>query len=152
MSKNVIFAGPILAGVEPITHEKPVVGTPLPGTIVHSDSSNGTVHFTTANTTQMGSLLSVMSNRRELGQDVTTAWTAGDLGVAYIPRPGEIYNVRVAAATYAANAPLTLSGTSGRLTSTLATGDLTLATFADTPGAYSAGDLAAVRFIAGKTK
>jgi len=148
MSGNVIFRGPVT--VEPLTVERTIVGTPLPGTIVHSDSASTTVHFTTATTTQMGSMLYVLSNRREIGQDILTAYEAGALGIGCIPRPGEVYQARMAGATYAANAPLTL-GVSGRLTNTLAAGDKVIAIYVDTPGAKSAGDLADVQIVAGRT-
>lgn len=145
MAKNVIYRGPIAQ--EPQTIERVVDGTPLPGTLVHSEA---TTHFVTMSTTQMSSVASVMSNRREVGQDVATAWVAGELGLAYIPKPGETYQVRMAAATYTANQPLTVTA-SGRLTNVLAVGDKIFAAFVDTPGAYSAGDLADVQFFAGRT-
>jgi len=145
---NSIFRGPITSEIQ--TVENPVVGTPLPGTIVHSDATDSTKHFTSVTTTQMGSLTSVLLNRTEIGQDTITAYVEGELGLAAIPAPGQTFQVRMAAATYTANQPLTITA-SGRLTNVLTSGDKIFAVFKGTPGAVSAGDLADVQFIVGRT-
>jgi hypothetical protein len=138
MAGNVIYRGPIKD--EPETINLPVAGAYLPGILVTESASALTV----ATASDMQEELLVLSNARYVGQDVTTAYTSGDTGVAYRPRPNELYQVRMANATYAKGAALTI-GASGYLT---AVGDeeVIYAYFDDTPGAYSAGDLADVRW------
>lgn len=137
MAGNVIYRGPVKD--EPETVNLPVAGAYSPGIMVTSDGSQLTV----ATASNIEDDLLILSNRRFYDQDVTTAYASGDTGVAYRPRPGEVYQVRVAAATYAVGATLTI-GASGYLTAT-GTSERVLAFFADTAGAYSAGDLADVR-------
>ena len=115
MAGNVIYRGPIKDEPETVS-DKTVAGAYLPGILVTESASALTV---------------------------ATAYASGDTGVAYRPRPGEIYQVRVAATTYAKSDPLTV-GASGYLEDAAA-GERVLAFFEDTPGAYSAGDLADVR-------
>jgi hypothetical protein len=137
LSGNVIYRGPVKD--EPETLNLPVAGAYLPGIMVTEDGSNLTV----ATAADIEGELLVLSNRRFYGQDLATAYASGDTGVAYRPRPGEIYQARLAAATYAKGDKLTI-GASGYLTKT-STSERVLAFFDDTPGAFSAGDLADVR-------
>ena len=138
MAGNVIYRGPIKDEPETVS-DKTVAGAYLPGVLVTESASALTV----ATGANIEDDLLVLSNRRFAGQDVATAYTSGDTGVAYRPRPGEIYQVRVAATTYAKGDPLTV-GASGYLEDAAA-GERVLAFFEDTPGAFSAGDLADVR-------
>lgn len=134
---NVIYRGPIKD--EPETVNKPVAGAYLPGILVTESATALTV----AVAADMEKDLLVLSNARYVGQDVATAYTSGDTGVAYRPRPGEIYQVRLAGATYAYNAPLTV-GASGYLEAT-STAEKVVAYFQGTAGAITAGALADVR-------
>lgn len=134
---NVIYRGPIKD--EPETVNKPVAGAYLPGIMVTESATALTV----AVAADMEKDLLILSNRRFVGQDVATAYASGDTGVAYRPRPGEIYQVRLAGATYAYNAPLTV-GASGYLEAT-STAEKVVAYFQGTPGAITAGALADVR-------
>lgn len=137
MAKNVIYLGPITN--EPQTVDRVCTGALVVGSLAYSNAGVMTV----AAAAQDGLELFIVNNRREIGQDVATAYTSGDMINAYKPVPGQKYQVRVAAATFAVGEKLTV-GASGRLTNVLATGDIVQAYFADTAGAYSAGDLAAV--------
>lgn len=138
MSGNVIYRGPIKDEPETVS-DKTVAGAYLPGVMVTESATA----FTVATASDKEADLLILSNRRFYGQDVATAYASGDTGVAYRPRPGEVYQVRLAAATYAKGDALT-AGASGYLTKA-ASGDRVLAYFEDEPGAVSAGDLADVR-------
>ena len=109
MAGNVIYRGPIKDEPETVS-DKTVAGAYLPGILVTESASALTV----ATGANIEDDLLVLSNRRFYGQDVATAYASGDTGVAYRPRPGEIYQVRVAATTYAKSDPLTV-GASGYL-------------------------------------
>lgn len=130
---NVIYRGPIKD--EPETVNLPVAGAYLPGIMVKVASGDLTV----AAAADIEDDLMILSNARFMGQDVATAYTSGDTGVAYKPRPGEVYQARLAGATYAANAPLTV-GASGYLEAA-ATGERVIAFFKGTAGAITAGTL-----------
>ena len=134
MAANVIYRGPIAS--EPQTIDCVGTGTPLPGTIAYKNAGV----LTTAAAAQVGAKLYIVNNRREIGQDVATAYASGDLLNAYEPVPGEKYQVRSAAVTHAAGNKLAL-GASGRLTNVIAAGDNVVAYFDGTAGAVSAGDL-----------
>ena len=138
MAGNVIYRGPVTSGWQPRTvSDKTVAGAYLPGTFVEEAAST-LVQLTTA----LGKLPMILSNLEFKDQDIDTAYTSGDTGLAYHLEPGQVYQARLAAATYAKDAPLTI-GASGRLTAATA-GTVVVAFFSDTPGAYSAGDLADV--------
>lgn len=137
MAGNVIFRGPIAR--EPETLNLPVAGAYLPGIMVTEDGSEMTV----ATAADIEGELLVLSNMRFKDQDVATAYTSGDTGIAYRPQPGEVYQVRLAAATYAKGDTLTI-GASGYLTKT-GNSERVVAVFDDTPGAFTAGALADVR-------
>ena len=137
MAGNTIFRGPI--NREPETLNLPVAGAYLPGIMVTEDGSD----FTVATASDIEAELLVLGNMRFKDQDAATAYTSGDTGIAYHPQPGEVYQVRLAAATYAKGDTLTI-GASGYLTKT-GNSERVIAVFDDTPGAFSAGALADVR-------
>ena len=143
MAGNLIFRGPI--GREPESLNLPVAGAYLPGILVTESGAALTV----ATAADMTEELLVLSNIDFKDQDIATAYTSGDTGKAYRPESGQVFQVRLAGATYAKGAPLTI-GASGYLT---AAGDeaVIYAYFDDTPGAYTAGDLADVRWGFGVT-
>lgn len=135
MAGNVIYRGPVTSGWQPRTiSDKPVAGAYLPGTFVE-ETATELVQLTTA----LGKLPMLLSNMEFKDQDVATAYADEDTGVAYHLEPGMIFQARVAAATYAKDAPLTI-GAAGRLTAATAETPV-VAFFSDTPGAKSAGDL-----------
>ena len=134
---NVIYRGPIKDQAE--TVNKAVAGTYLPGVLVVESATALTI----AGATDTEKDLLVLSNADYAGQDVATAYLSGDTGVAYRTRPGEIYQVRLAAATYAYNAPL-MAGATGYLTAAT-TGKRIVGYFQGTAGAVSAGVLTDVR-------
>ena len=135
MAGNTIYRGP--AQKQPITVQREVSGAYMPGTFVE-DTGAALTQITTA-LAKRPLLLGVQDY---MGQDVTTAYTSGDTGVAYEIESGMMFQVRLAAATYAANAPLTIAA-SGRLAAATA-GTKVVAFFNDTAGAYTAGALADV--------
>lgn len=130
---NVIYRG--ATADEPQTINLPVAGAYLPGILVKSDGAELTV----ATASDIEAELFVLSNARFAGQSVSTAYVDGTTGVAYKTRPNEPYQVRLAAATYAASDLLTI-GASGYLTKATS-GDRVLARFAGTAGAITAGAL-----------
>ena len=135
MAGNVIYRGPVTSGWQPRTvTDKPVAGAYLPGTFVE-ETATQLVQLTTA----LAKLPMILGNMDFKDQDVATAYASGDSGVAYHLEPGQVYQARVAAATYTLNQPLTI-GASGRLTAATAATPV-VAFFSDTPGAKSAGDL-----------
>lgn len=137
MAGNVIFRGPNTR--EPETLNLPVAGAYLPGILVTEDGAELTV----ATAADIEGELLILSNMRFKDQDVATAYTSGDTGIAYRPQPGEVYQARLANATYAKGDTLTI-GASGYLTKT-GLSERVVAVFDDTPGAFSAGALADVR-------
>lgn len=136
MAGNRIYRGPVEE--QPRTVNLPVTGALLPGTFVEN-TATALVQITTS----LAKRPLVLSNVEFKDQDIVTAYTSGDTGVAYEIEPGMVFQCAVAAATYAKNAPLKIS-TAGRLAAATTAGDIVVAFFDDTPGAYSAGDLADV--------
>lgn len=132
MAGNVIFRGPI--DHQPRTVNKPVAGAYLPGTFVE-ETATELVQITTA----LAKRPLLLMNMEFKDQDVATAYADEDTGVALELEPGMIVQARVAAATYAKGAPLTVAA-SGRLAAATAA-TVVVAFFDDTPGAKSAGDL-----------
>lgn len=137
MAGNRIYRGPATTGHEPRTVNKPVAADYLPGTWVE-ETATQLAQITTA----LAKRPLLLSNVEFKDQDIATAYTTGDTGIAFEPEIGQVYQSRMAAATYAKNAPLTIAA-SGRLTAAT-TGTRVVAYFDDTAGAYSAGDLADV--------
>jgi|AntRauTorckE5430_2_1112549.scaffolds.fasta_scaffold00453_16 hypothetical protein len=138
MAGNVIYRGPVNSEAESVSDKK-VAGAYLPGILVTESATE----FTMATAADIEGDLLILSNRNFFEQSVATAYADEDTGVAFRPRVGEIYQVRLANATYAKGANLTI-GADGRL---IASGvsERVFATFDDVPGAYSAGTLADVR-------
>ena len=132
MAGNRIYRGPV--DWQPRTTSKPVTGALLPGSFVE-ETATALVQLTTA----LAKLPMILSNLEFKDQDIATAYTSGDTGIAYHLEPGMVVQARMAAATYAKDAPLTIAA-SGRLTAAT-TGTVVVAFFSDTPGAKSAGDL-----------
>lgn len=135
MAGNVIYRGPV--DKQPRTIQKEVAGAYLPGTFVE-ETATQLAQITTA----LAKLPLLLGNADYAGQDITTAYTSGDTGVAYELERGQVYQAALAAATYAKDAPLTIAA-SGRLAAATA-GTKVVAFFSDTPGAYTAGQLADV--------
>ena len=135
---NVIYRGPAKDEPETVS-DKTVAGAYLPGILVTESATALTV----ATGSNIEDDLCILSNRRFFGQDVATAYASGDTGVAYRPRPGEVYQVRLAGATYAKGDGLTV-GASGYLEAA-ASGERVLAFFEGTAGAVTAGTLNDVR-------
>lgn len=146
MAGNKIYRGPVDKQPHTIS-ERLVNGALLPGVVCTDDGTD----LSLAVAADMGKKVYILSNREFYDQDVATAYADNDSAIAYEPLPGERYQVRVAAATYAHMDPLTL-GASGRLTKVATIGDVTVAYFDDTAGAYSAGALADVIIGGGNTK
>ena len=130
-----IFRGP--ADRSPHTVSLPVSGAYLPGTIVEE-----TATALTQITTAVDKRPLVLGNLDFKDQDTVTAYTSGDTGIAFIPMPQDVFMAAMAAATYAKGAALTV-GASGRLEAA-GSGDVVVAFFDDTPGAYIADQLADV--------
>lgn len=133
MAGNVIYRGPVAK--EPQTINLPVAGAYLPGILVVSNGST----LTQAGVANAVSQLFVLSNVRFKDQDVTTAYASGDTGVAYEAVPGEVYQCRMAAGTYALGDPLTVDA-NGRLAA--AGLDVPIVAHCAQAGTFSAGDLA----------
>ena len=111
----------------------PVDGALLPGTLVTSDGDQ----LSAAAAATVGPPM-VLSNVEFSNQTISTAYVSGDTGIAYMPIPTDMFQVRVAAGTYAYNAPLTYAA-SGRLAAA-GSGDAIVA-YCREPGTFSAGDL-----------
>ena len=140
MAGKVIFRYP--TEKQPTTvSDKPVAGAYLPGTFVEETATQ--LVQVTAHTAAAGKLPLLLTNRDWYGQDVVTPYASGDTGAAYELEPGYIVQAALAAASYTANQPLTI-GASGRLQAAVAA-NVVVAHFVDTPGAYTAGQLADVQ-------
>lgn len=135
---NVIFRGPITDQPETVS-DKTVAGAYLPGILV----TEGASALTVATAADIEADLLILANVDFGGQDIATAYTSGDTGVAYRPRPQQVYQVRLAAGTYAVGDKLTI-GASGYLEAT-STSERVLAFYAGTAGTLTAGTLADVR-------
>jgi hypothetical protein len=132
MAGNMIFRGPVTH--QPITVNKPVAGAYLPGTFVE-ETATTLAQITTA----LAKRPLLLMNQDYKDQDIATAYTSGDTGVALELVPGMVVQARVAAATYAKGDPMTIAA-SGRLAAAAAETPV-VAFFDDVPGAKSAGDL-----------
>jgi len=136
MAGNTIFRGPITH--QPVSVSKPVAGAYMPGTFVE-ETATELVQITTS----LGKLPLILSTMEFKDQTVTDAYADEDTGIAFALVPGMVVQASLAAATYALNAPLKIAA-SGRLAAATTAGDIVIAFFSDTPGAYSAVDLADV--------
>ncbi len=135
MAGNTIFRGP--TDRQPRTISRQVAGAYSPGTFVEDDGTN-----LTQLVTAVGKRPLILGSLDFGGADIETAYTSGDTGVAYELDVNQHYQAALAAATYSKDAPLTI-GASGRLTAATA-GSRVVAYFNDTPGAFTAGQLADV--------
>lgn len=146
MAGNVIYRAPIERQPRTMS-DRTVAGAYKPGVLVTDDGSELTI----STASDMGEQVFVLGMRDFYGKwDATTApaetaYDSGDTAVAYIPEPGQVYQARVAADTYAKGDKLTLDA-SGYLAKAVDSpaGDVVYAYFDDTGAAYSAGDLADV--------
>jgi hypothetical protein len=134
MAGNSIFRGPVSDSRQPRTVNKPVATALLPGTFVEETATQLTVL-----TTAVAELPMILGNQDYYNQDIAQAYVAGDTGVAYHLEPGQVYQVRMAAATYTLNQPLTI-GAAGRATAAVAT-SIVVAFYSDVPGAVAADGL-----------
>ena len=134
MAGNSIFRGPVSDPRQPRTVNKPVATALLPGAFVEETATQLAVI-----TTAVAKLPMILSNQDYMEQDTATAYVAGDTGVAYHLEPGQVYQVRMAAATYTLNQPLTI-GASGRATAATAA-SIVVGFYSDVPGAVTADAL-----------
>ena len=111
MTANVIYRGPVER--EPETLNIPVATTPLPGIAV---TIGATLAAATSGTGRFG----ILSNRRMYGQDINTAYAAGETGIVYRVEPEQEYQVRTAAAAYTKGQELTI-GAGGSFVAAAAT-------------------------------
>jgi len=132
---NVIYRGPVAS--EPQAINLPVAGAYLPGTFVTSDGAE-----LTQATTAVDQKIYLLSNRRFMEHGIADAYMADDTAVAYEVAPNEVYQARMAAATYAKGDALTVAA-SGRLAAA-ASGNPIVAYFDGTAGAVTAGAFADV--------
>ena len=142
MAGNVIYRGPVAK--EPQTINLPTAGAYLPGIFV---KSNGTVLTQATVGTGKNYLL---GNLNFKDQDIVTAYASGDTAVAFDCLPGEVYNARMAAATYTKGQELTIDAT-GRLAAAVAT-NVVVAVFDGPTTALTAGTFADVIIANSYTK
>lgn len=135
MAGNLIYRGPLDRQFRTIS--KPVAGAYLPGTFVE-ETATTLAQITTA----LGKRPLLLANVDHVGQDITTAYASGDTGLAIEIEPGMTVQARLAAATYAKGAPLTIAA-NGRLAAATAETPV-VAWFEGAPGEYAAGALADV--------
>jgi len=136
MAGNNIFRGPLTRS--PRSVSKPVAGAYLPGCFVE-ETATELVQIATS----LAKLPMILSNIDFKDQTVATAYADEDTGIAYHIEPGDVYQARMANATYALNAPLKIAA-NGRLAAATTAGDIVIAFFSDTPGAFAADALADV--------
>lgn len=110
---NKIYRGPFER--EPQSVNLPVSGAYLPGILVLASATA----LTMAGAADHEKQLRVLSNVAFDGQDIKTVYTSGNTGVAYVPKPTDIFQCRMAAGTYAKGDPLTVTA-NGRLTAATA--------------------------------
>lgn len=132
---NSVYRGS--ARKQPETVNLPVSGAYLPATFVESTGS-----ALTQITTAVDKRPLLLGNRDFYSQDITTAYTSGETGVAYKLEPGMEVQAAMAAGTYAYGAPLTVAA-SGRLAAATA-GAVVVAWYDQAGATLSAGDLADV--------
>ena len=133
---NVIYRGS--TQVQPETVNLPVTSAALPGSIVVVVGETVVV----AVAADVEKNLLVLSNNEFIGQAVSTAYVANETATAYQTKPGDKFQARMAAATYAVGDLLSI-GASGRLEAAVS-GEVVIARFTGTAGAIGAGVLADV--------
>tara|TARA_R110000850_G_scaffold41829_1_gene107899 strand:+ start:204 stop:638 length:435 start_codon:yes stop_codon:yes gene_type:complete len=131
---NVIYRGS--TQVQPTTVNLPVTSAALPGSMVVVVGETVVV----AVAADVEKNLLVLSNNEFIGQSVETVYVSGDTATAYETKPGDQFQARMAAATYAVGDRLSI-GASGRLEAVV-TGEVVVARFTGTAGAIGAGVLA----------
>lgn len=136
---NRIYRGPC---GEFRTVSKPVAGAYLPGSFVEETATQ-----LSAITTAIAKRPLVVMNLEFTDQGLDDAYVTGNTGLAIELEQGMRIQARMANATYAFGAPLTI-GASSRLTAAT-TGTRVVAYFKDTAGAYTAGQLATVEIADG---
>ncbi len=117
---HVIYRGPVER--EPETINLNVATALSPGVVVKKNTSGGV----SVATDPTGRLL-ILSNRRFLGQDINTAYAAGETGVQYRVEVDQEYYVQLAAAAYTIGQELTVGA--GGVLKAAAAGDIVVATF-----------------------
>lgn len=118
---NRVYRGPNER--EPETLSKTVTGALLPATFV----TVGSTAF--AQATSGTGRLAILGNRDMYDQDLDTAYTSGNMGIAYRLRPDDEFQAAMAAATYTFGQELTVSA-AGRLAAA-ASGNVVVAFFDD---------------------
>jgi acyl CoA:acetate/3-ketoacid CoA transferase alpha subunit len=130
---NRIYRGPLN---KPFTSRNlPVAGAYLPGILVITSGAA----LTMAVAADMTKRLLVLANVDFAAQDVNTAYTNGDTGIAIELNPNDQVQCRFAAGTYAYGAALTV-GALGRVIAA-ATGDTIIGYYDQTGATLAAGDL-----------
>lgn len=94
MAKNVIFRGDV-AITRPIQDEAIAAAALTPGYLVFKSAGQFAVHATAGGGAE--TKLYVTDLNTLLQGDTSTQWPSGDTAVAFEPRPGERYNMVVAA-------------------------------------------------------
>lgn len=122
---NVIYRGPVER--EPETINLPVASALLPGVVVKKNTTGGVTVAADAT----GRLL-ILGNRRFIGQDINTAYSANETGVQYRVEVDQEYNVRLVAAAYTVGQELTVGA--GGTFKAAAAGDIVVATFDEKAG------------------
>lgn len=117
---HIIYRGPVER--EPETLNLNVATALTPGVVVKKNT-NGGVSVATDPT---GRLL-ILGNRRFIGQDINTAYAAGETGVQYRVEVDQEYYVQLAAAAYTIGQDLTVGA--GGVLKAAAAGDIVVATF-----------------------
>ncbi len=131
-----IFRGPTRR--QPETVNLPVAGAYLPGMAVVASATA----LTAAVAIDAESEFMILSNVEFSNQTVTTAYTSGDTGIAYVPLMGDTYMVQMAAGTYALGDALTIDA-NGRFAAA-GTG-ARICAYCDQAGTFTAGQLADAR-------
>jgi len=94
MAKNTIFRGDVSI-TRPVQVEGIASAALTPGHLVFKGSGEYSVHATDGG--GAGVRLYVVDKNTLLQQSVSETWASGDTALAYEPRPGERYNMVVAA-------------------------------------------------------
>lgn len=142
MAGNKIFRGPVERQARTVTRN--VAGAYLPGTLVEDDGTE-----LTELTTALSKRPLVLNASDFAGQALSDAYVSGATAVAYEPQANDVFQCRMAAATYSVNDPLTI-GASGQLEAAAA-GGVVVAFFSDTAGAVAAGELMDVIWASAQT-
>lgn len=136
MSGNMIWRGRI--DKQPHSLNLPTAAAILPGTMVEQTASDTLAVLTTATEKNFY----VLGEMDVIGRSIATEYASGETAIAYEAEPKQIFQCRLASATYAKGDALTIAA-SGRLAAAGAA-QVVVAYFDDTPGAYAAGALADV--------